>query len=532
VKTPDAPDDEPSTSGNGNGTRASAATDEQQNQQQHPQPIAAFYGALSRRDLAALRDLLHPDVTYENLAVAGTSGASALRGSDAVVAFFADALSGVERGAAFEVDDWALQQQGQQERSAMSVEANGRAAAVWRLVSPSAAGAGAAGAAATTTTTLARGVSFFRLSADGQRVEGVVDAPEHAVKTPRAGLAMAAPLAPAVQLLSESLASSLDALAAAAFGGGNGGSAGGSAAGASAAASAAASMAAAAAAAWAAPPASSSNNGASAQQPQPPEPVPTSNAGAGAGAEAATTQPLPPLPPPLEPLDPRLALAGLWQRDPNRTDMASLDASLELMGLGRLQRLTARLIDGVQVDVSPSTEQLTVAFLTSVPVFRVTERVPLLPAAAASDAEPPSSQEQWWASELSGPRAARLARRDLRPGRASAVARRRRPVASNAASSQQQEQPVLEVRTQWGAPVAGALRETYSVVVGGGGDASSAGAPDQVVVTAVTEVGGRSVTSRAVYVRARAGATAEDLLAEGRRRSGGGLGEALRRQGL
>jgi hypothetical protein len=208
--------------------------------------------------------------------------------------------------------------------------------------------------------------------------------------------------------------------------------------------------------------------------------------------------------------------------------MASLDASLELMGLGRLQRLTARLIDGVQVDVSPSTDQLTVSFLTSVPVFRVTERVPLLPAAAASDAEP-SQEQQWWAAELSGPRAARLARRDLRPGRASAVARRRRPVSSNG-SSQQQELPVLEVRTQWSAPVAGALRETYSVVAGG--DASSAAAPDQLVVTAVTEVGGRSVTSRAVYVRARAGAPAAAPLAEGRKRSGGSLGEALRRQGL
>lgn len=223
--------------------------------------------------------------------------------------------------------------------------------------------------------------------------------------------------------------------------------------------------------------------------------------------------------------------------------MLSLDASLELLRLGRLQRLTARLIDGLQVEVASAAgqqqQQMTVAFLTSVPVFRVTERVPLLPEAAQDEEEDP---ERWWSAELASPRAARLSRRDLRPGRAAAVARRLRP----GRSSRSEEVPVLEVRTQWQAPVAGSLRETYSVVVaagaaagsseGGGGDAltspSAAAAATELIVTAVTEVGGRTVTSRAVYVRARAGATVDELLREGRERSGGSVAEAFRRQGL
>ena len=507
--------------------------------------VSDFYAALSRRDLAALRILLHAECEYENLAVAGTSGAAALRGRDAVAGFFSDALSGVERGAAFEVDEWVVGGDAREEGSTLS-----SAAAVWRLVVTPAA------ANATTTTTLARGVSFFRLSGDGT-VARVVDAPEHAVKTPRAGLAVAAPLAPAVQALSESLASSLDALAAAAFGGaagagGNSSSNGNSSsAGAAAAAAASAAVSAAAAAAWGAAAAaqqpSSSSSSSSWGEPPAAAPAsagPSSSSSSSSSEDPSAPPPAPPPPPP-PPLDPRSALAGLWQRDPVRTDMLSLDASLELLRLGRLQRLTARLIDGLQVEVASAAgqqqQQMTVAFLTSVPVFRVTERVPLLPEAAQDEEEDP---ERWWSAELASPRAARLSRRDLRPGRAAAVARRLRP----GRSSRSEEVPVLEVRTQWQAPVAGSLRETYSVVVaagaaagsseGGGGDAlpspaaAAAAAATELIVTAVTEVGGRTVTSRAVYVRARAGATVDELLREGRERSGGSVAEAFRRQGL
>ena len=546
--------------GGGGGARAAAGAAEAaagggagpaEDDQHHP--VSAFYGALTRRDLAALRDLLHPDITYENLAVAGTSGAAALRGPAAVADFFADALSGVERGARFEVDDRAL-----------GAGDGARAAAVWRLVSPASG-------------LLARGVSFFRLSACGRLVSAVVDAPEHAVKTPRAGLAMAAPLAPAVLMLSESLASSLDAFAAAAFGGGGGsgggGSAGGGGGGGNGALSAAMSAATAAAAAWASAPAPPAQPQQWQQQPQAwqvDSSAPSASSAAGgegreAGGDAAEASDDPPAAPPAaaappaEPFDPS-ALAGLWQRDPQRTDMAALDAALELLGLGRLQRLTARLIDGISIEVSgapaaaaasgpgqkppPQQQQLTVAFLTSVPMFRVTERVPLLPAPAGpgeggeeDEQGGEAAAESWWASELAlgSGRAAPMGRRDLRSGRAAGVARRRRPLPGGALV-----QPVLEVRAQWQAPVAGSIRETYSLVLappaagggGGSGPGAAASAPE-LIVNAVTEVVGKgSVSTRAVYVRARAGATAAEILAEGRSRSGGSLGEAMRRQGM
>ena len=62
--------------------------------------------------------------------------------------------------------------------------------------------------------------------------------------------------------------------------------------------------------------------------------------------------------------------------------------------------------------------------------------------------------------------------------------------------------------------------------------ANGGGNEQLLVVTAVATVGGKSVTSRAVYVRARGGATAADILAEGRRRNGGSVEEAFRRSGL
>lgn len=42
------------------------------------------------------------------------------------------------------------------------------------------------------------------------------------------------------------------------------------------------------------------------------------------------------------------------------------------MGLGQLQRLTARLIDGLEM--KQDTDMMSVSFLTVVPFFRVTER--------------------------------------------------------------------------------------------------------------------------------------------------------------
>lgn len=51
------------------------------------------------------------------------------------------------------------------------------------------------------------------------------------------------------------------------------------------------------------------------------------------------------------------------------------EAALDVLGLSGLQKVTARLIDGL--DIQHTTNTFTVSFVTVVPFFRVTEEVPL-----------------------------------------------------------------------------------------------------------------------------------------------------------
>lgn len=82
---------------------------------------------------------------------------------------------------------------------------------------------------------------------------------------------------------------------------------------------------------------------------------------------------------------------------PLLTHTAGYEATLDVLGLSGLQKVTARLIEGVEIQQTPT--QFTVSFVTVVPFFRVSEAVAL---------DGGSSQ---------------LGRRDLRFGRQTAAAR-------------------------------------------------------------------------------------------------------------
>jgi hypothetical protein len=124
---------------------------------------------------------------------------------------------------------------------------------------------------------------------------------------------------------------------------------------------------------------------------------------------------------------PRAALAGVWARDEARSDGAAYDKMLDVLGLTGLQRLTARLIDGIELAEGPGPDKFTVKFLTIVPFFKVTETYPVR--TSGSEVAP-----------------ARLPRRDLRPGAQTAVAEAR-------------ADGRLRVEFEWGEPLAGAFAQ-------------------------------------------------------------------------
>lgn len=154
-------------------------------------------------------------------------------------------------------------------------------------------------------------------------------------------------------------------------------------------------------------------------------------------------------------------LTGLWAKDEARSDLAAYERSLEVLGLSGLQRVTAKLIDGIEIQ--QEADSLSVSFVTVVPFFKVTERIPI------------------------GGGGAQMGRRDLRRGKQTAAAR---PVDGG-----------VLVEMSWGEPLAGTLTEEYSLLPDGSG----------MRVRATTSVGGRSVTADSVYVRSSS-KSKEDLL--------------------
>ncbi|WIA20826.1 hypothetical protein OEZ85_005180 [Tetradesmus obliquus] len=191
--------------------------------------------------------------------------------------------------------------------------------------------------------------------------------------------------------------------------------------------------------------------------------------------------------------------SGLWVKDAARSDLSGYEAMLDVLGLSGMQKVTARLIEGVEIQQTSS--KFTVSFVTVVPFFKVTEEVPLNS----------GSTQQW--------------RRDLRQGQQSAAAR---TVASA-------EQRGVLVEMAWGAPLAGTLTELYSLLPDG-----------SMTVTAETRIGSKQAKAPGAgsyakgaflfqelcwYQRTKRGngGSREAMFADSRRRNGS-VGDVLRRQ--
>lgn len=122
---------------------------------------------------------------------------------------------------------------------------------------------------------------------------------------------------------------------------------------------------------------------------------------------------------------------GTYIRDAERSDMVSYAAMLGLLQLGALQRLTAvQLIEGLRVEVDDRSGRVTLAFLTVVPFFDVTERYTM-----KGESE--------------------NARRDLRPGRQYGRAQ----VVQENVEDGEDPVDVLVIESRWKAPNEGKLVE-------------------------------------------------------------------------
>ncbi|KAL6759177.1 hypothetical protein V8C86DRAFT_2580690 [Haematococcus lacustris] len=166
-------------------------------------------------------------------------------------------------------------------------------------------------------------------------------------------------------------------------------------------------------------------------------------------------------------------LSGLWEKDNARSQVQEYEAMLQLLGLGGLQRMTARLIDGL--DISQTPEGFSVAFVTVVPFFRVKEVTP-------------------WGQRV------QLSRRDLRRGKQWAQAE---PVAGG-----------VRVEHLWGEPRPGQLTEAYTLTTSP--QARAAGFDEMTVASSLT-VGDKKAAVVQVY--RRSGKTRDELLRESRQRN-------------
>lgn len=168
-------------------------------------------------------------------------------------------------------------------------------------------------------------------------------------------------------------------------------------------------------------------------------------------------------------------LNGLWERDMARSDLEGFEASLDVLQLGGLQRVTARLIEGLDIVHTASSFQ--VNFVTIVPFFKVTETI----------------------SFASG---ASLSRRDLRPGK-------------NSATVRALPDGVL-VEHRWGEPQAGSMQEVYTLQEDG-----------SMHVRSTVTVEQASAIAEQVYVRSAR--SKEELLKQSQRQNGS-MQEVMTRQ--
>ncbi|GIL63620.1 hypothetical protein Vafri_17640, partial [Volvox africanus] len=143
-------------------------------------------------------------------------------------------------------------------------------------------------------------------------------------------------------------------------------------------------------------------------------------------------------------------LTGLWEKDSAASQVEEYELMLDVLELGGLQKVTARLIDGL--DLLHDSQRFEVSFVTVVPFFRVTER------------------SRFGATTT-------MMRRDLRSGRQSSQAR---CIPGG-----------VVVEMTWDAPLAGSLKEEYLT-----SDEGSA-----MAVTSTLRIGPRAAMATQIYRR-------------------------------
>ncbi|GIL77303.1 hypothetical protein Vretimale_3040 [Volvox reticuliferus] len=143
-------------------------------------------------------------------------------------------------------------------------------------------------------------------------------------------------------------------------------------------------------------------------------------------------------------------LTGLWEKDSAASQVEAYELLLDVLELGGLQKVTARLIDGL--DLRHDEQRFEISFVTVVPFFRVTEKIRF-------DAT------------------TTMMRRDLRSGRQSAQATR---IPGG-----------VVVDMVWEAPLAGSLKEEYLASEDG----------NAMAVTSTIRIGPRTASATQVYRR-------------------------------
>ena len=142
----------------------------------------------------------------------------------------------------------------------------------------------------------------------------------------------------------------------------------------------------------------------------------------------------------------------MWKKIPELSDVAGYGRCLDLMGVGGIQKSTALMIDGMEVQHTQ--DKFAVFYLTIVPYFKVTEGYEF-------DKE------------------VKLGRRDLRSGHQTASAR------------QSSERVIIDL--QWGSPHAGSGHEEYWLNSDG-----------QLCAESSVTVNGQTSTTLQVYARQNA----------------------------
>ncbi|GAX76366.1 hypothetical protein CEUSTIGMA_g3812.t1 [Chlamydomonas eustigma] len=174
-------------------------------------------------------------------------------------------------------------------------------------------------------------------------------------------------------------------------------------------------------------------------------------------------------------------LSGVWKKDLEVSDLQGFDRMLALLGLNSLQRVTARLIEGVEIKHVQG-NSFVVAFLTVVPFFRVEETIKF-----------GSIQS--------------LPRRDLQPGTQRATAEEvlsSMPSSAHESGGSTASEGAVKLTFDWGAPNSGSLQEVYRMQDG------------MLLVHSTLDIGGRIATVKQVYKLAR---SREEVLNESKKRN-------------